>query len=203
LDDDGGRRGVPAVSDPDVALMLAFAQGQEDAFVQLYTRHRDRIVAFARRMLGDQAQAEEAAQDVFLKLYRARNVYQPKSRFSTFLYRIATNHCLNLNARIERKLVRRDRAVEDEAAPRVGDQHNALERDRLRETLATALAKLPDRQRAALLLVHYEGLSYREAAESIDVSEAAIKSLIHRARAALIPELAPLREPEAEVPHAM
>jgi RNA polymerase sigma-70 factor (ECF subfamily) len=191
------------VSDPDVALMLAFAQGREDAFVQLYTRHRDRIVAFARRMLGDQAQAEEAAQDVFLKLYRARAAYEPKSRFSTFLYRIATNHCLNLNARVERKLVRRDRAVDDEAAPRGADQHDALEQGRLREALAAALEKLPDRQRAALLLVHYEGLSYREAAESIDVSEAAIKSLIHRARTALIADLAPLGAHDAEVPHAL
>jgi RNA polymerase sigma-70 factor (ECF subfamily) len=192
------------VSDPDVALMLAFAQGREDAFVQLYSRHRDRIVAFARRMLGDQAQAEEAAQEVFLKLYRTRSSYEAKSRFSTFLYRIATNHCLNLQARIERKLVRRDRAVDDEAAPRSADQHHALEQTRLRDALAAALDKLPDRQRAALLLVHYEGLSYREAAESIDVSEAAIKSLIHRARTALMSELAPVLEHEdAEVPHAL
>ena len=131
------------MSDPDVALMLAFAQGQEDAFVQLYSRHRDRIVAFARRMLGDQAQAEEAAQDVFLKLYRARAAYEPKSRFSTFLYRIATNHCLNLHARIERKLLRRDRAVDDEAAPRSADQHHALENSRMREALAAALANCP------------------------------------------------------------
>jgi RNA polymerase sigma-70 factor (ECF subfamily) len=192
------------VSDPDVALMLAFAQGREDAFVQLYSRHRDRIVAFARRMLRDQAQAEEAAQEVFLKLYRARASYEPKSRFSTFLYRIATNHCLNVQARLERKLVRRDRAVDDEAAPRSADQHHSLEQSRLRDALAAALEKLPDRQRAALLLVHYEGLSYREAAESIDVSEAAIKSLIHRARTALMTELAPvLGHEDAEVPHAL
>jgi len=183
--------------------MLAFAQGQEDAFVQLYQRHRDRIVAFARRMLGDQAQAEEAAQDVFLKLYRARAGYEPRSRFSTFLYRIATNHCLNMQARVERKLVRRDHEVEDEPAPRSEGQHHALEQARLRDVLAAALDKLPDRQRAALLLVHYEGLSYREAAESIDVSEAAIKSLIHRARSAMMLELAPMYGHDAETPHAV
>jgi RNA polymerase sigma-70 factor (ECF subfamily) len=191
------------VSDPDVALMLAFVAGREDAFVELYQRHKDRIVNFTRRMLGDQAQAEEAAQDVFLKLYRARTSYQPKSRFSTFLYRIATNHCLNMQARLERKLVQRGREVENEAAPRSGDQQHELGRKRLREALANALATLPERQRAALLLVHYEGLSYQEAAESIDVTEAALKSLIHRARSAMMLQLAPFAGHGAEVEHAV
>jgi len=191
------------MSDPDVALMLAFANGQEDAFVQLYQRHRDRIVGFTRRMLGDQARAEEAAQDVFLKLYRARTSYEPRSRFSTFLYRIAANHCLNLQSRLDRKLVDRGRAFEPNAAPGGADQHAALAQKRLRQLLSAALGRLPDRQRAALLLVHYEGLSYREAADAIDVSEAAVKSLIHRARAAMIAELEPLLADGAEVEHAL
>jgi RNA polymerase sigma-70 factor (ECF subfamily) len=190
------------MGDPDVALMLAFAKGQEDAFVELYQRHRDRVVHFTRRMLGDQARAEEAAQDVFLKLYRARASYQPRSRFSTFLYRIATNHCLNLHARVERKLVDRSGQVEHHAA-RTGDQHGALAQKELRELLAVALAKLPERQRAALLLVHYEGLSYREAAETIDVSEPALKSLIHRARSAMMEELQPLLAGRTEALHAL
>ena len=190
------------MGDPDVALMLAFAKGQEDAFVELYQRHRDRVVRFTRRMLGDQARAEEAAQDVFLKLYRARAGYEPRSRFSTFLYRIATNHCLNLHARLERKLVDRGAHVDQHAA-RSLDQHGALANKELRELLAAALAKLPERQRAALLLVHYEGLSYREAAEAIDVTEPAVKSLIHRARSAMIAELEPLLAGRPEVEHAL
>src|SRR6476619_6255361 len=117
--------------DPDVALMLAFTKGREEAFLQLYQRHRDRIVTFTGRMLGDRAQAEEAAQDVFLKLYRARDSYEPRSRFSTFLYRIATNHCLNVQSRVERKLLDREREVERIAAASSGEQHAALERQRL------------------------------------------------------------------------
>jgi RNA polymerase sigma-70 factor (ECF subfamily) len=191
------------MSDPDVQLMLAFANGQEEAFVELYRRHRDRIVSFTRRMLGDQAQAEEAAQDVFLKLYRARASYEPRSRFSTFLYRIAANHCMNLRARVERKLIERGRAVDDAPGPQHGDQHEQLAQSQLRDALETALGKLPQRQRAALLLVHYEGLSYRETAESIEVSEAAVKSLIHRARTALISELGPWIEQLTEVEHAV
>jgi RNA polymerase sigma-70 factor (ECF subfamily) len=192
------------MDDPDVALMLAFARGQEDAFVELYNRHRDRIVSYARRILRNQAQAEEAAQDVFLKLYRARDSYSPRSRFSTFLYRIATNHCLNIRARVEHKLVARDvEAAERPAGP--GDaQDRALDRKAMREHLDAALRTLPDRQRAALVLVHYEGMSYREAADTIEVTEGAMKSLIHRARAAMIQELEPwLGDAAKEVGHAM
>jgi RNA polymerase sigma-70 factor, ECF subfamily len=191
------------VSDPDVALMLAFATGQEDAFVQLYRRHRDRIVSFTRRMLGNQAQAEEAAQEVFLKLYCARTSYQAKSRFSTFLYRIAINHCLNQQALLEHKLVKRDQPARDWAAPQAGQQDALLRQKQLRAALEAALLKLPERQRAALLLVHYEGLSYREAAESIDVTEGAVKALIHRARAAMVAELEPVLGEIMEVEHAL
>jgi RNA polymerase sigma-70 factor (ECF subfamily) len=182
--------------------MLAFSQGREDAYVQLYRSHRDRIVSFCRRMLGDQARAEEAAQDVFLKLYRTRGSYQPRSRFSTFLYRIATNHCLNLHATLDQRLVDRGgRAEQKHSTP--PDQHAELSRKQLRAELDRALGKLPERQRAALLLVHYEGLSYREACETIDVSEPAMKSLIHRARTTLMIELAALQADANEVEHAL
>ena len=189
------------MSDPDVALMLAFSRGQEHAFVELYQKYREPIVRFSRRMLGNQAEAEEAAQEVFLKLHRARASYAPRSRFSTFLYRIATNHCLNLRARLDRRLVDRDEHSERHAEPSA-DQHAGLANKQLRAALEQALAELPERQRAALLLVHYEGLSYRDAAEAIDVSEPAIKSLIHRARGALIERLGSAASP-TEVEHAM
>ena len=95
------------MNDPDVDLMLAFSRGREEAIVELYRRYRDRIVAFCRRIVGSDAQAEEAAQEVFLKLYRARDGYEARSRFTTFLYRIAANHCLNMQARVEHKFVQR------------------------------------------------------------------------------------------------
>jgi RNA polymerase sigma-70 factor (ECF subfamily) len=194
--------GTGLVSDPDVALMLAFCQGHEDAFVELYRRHRDRIVSYCRRMLGDEARAEEAAQDVFLKIYRARGSYEPRSRFSTFLYRVATNHCLNLHARLDQRLTDRSaRGERQHGTP--ADQHQELTRKQLRAELDRALGKLPERQRAALLLVHYEGLSYREACETIEVTEAAMKSLIHRARTTLMTELAALRGDAEEAPHAV
>jgi DNA-directed RNA polymerase specialized sigma24 family protein len=96
--------------DPDVELMLAFQAGDEQAFTTLYEKYRDRLVNYSRRFLIDRARGEEAAQDVFLKLYRARARYQPVSRFSTYLFRIATNHCLNVLQRHDQKLV--DRGTE-------------------------------------------------------------------------------------------
>jgi RNA polymerase sigma-70 factor (ECF subfamily) len=182
--------------------MLAFVDGREDAFVELYERYRDRLVNFTSRMLGDPSRAEEAAQEVFLKLYRARASYQAKSRFSTFLYRIATNHCLNQQARMDQRLLDGG-CDQDSIATDHLDQQQDLAQKRLRASLNRALSGLPERQRAAFLLVHYEGLSYREAAESIDVSESAVKSLIHRARAALISELGPQLEEIVEGEHAL
>lgn len=167
--------------DEDRSLMLRFRDGDEEAFVQLYRTHRDRIVAFTTRMLGSTAMGEEAAQDVFLKLYGARERYQPSARFLTYLYRIATRHCLNLKDRHSYRKTQSglDSEREKSAHPRPDDE---TRREELRRSLRHALAKLPDKQRAALVLVHYEGLSYREAAESLKVSESALKSLIHRAR---------------------
>ncbi|HEX4354818.1 MAG TPA: RNA polymerase sigma factor [Polyangiales bacterium] len=190
------------MSDDDVALMLAFAAGEEDAFVELYRRYRDRIVNFAARMLGDRARGEEAAQDVFLKLYRTRDTYKPQSRFSTFVYRIATNHCLNQRSRVEHRVITAGADVEDAVADSV-DQERELVNRELQTALSDALARLPDRQRAALLLVHYDGFSYREAADALAVSQAAVKSLIHRSRAAMSTELAQWFEPSAEVEYAV
>ncbi len=176
--------------DADAILMQRFCAGNEEAFVKLYERYRNRMVSFAKRLLGDQATAEEAAQDVFLKLYKTRDRYRVESRFSTFLYRIATNHCLNIKARHEHKLTDRY-AVADQSARSEADQTTAVEKGELRSALTAALTTLPENQRAALVLCHYEGMSYGEAAKVIDVSVSAIKSLIHRARDRMMQELAP------------
>jgi len=191
------------VDDPDVALMMNFCQGQEDAFVTLYNRYRDRMVNHARRLLNDQTQAEEAAQEVFLKLYQARHSYRPRCRFSTYLFRIATNHCLNLKARVEHRLVQRDSRIEEHALGNDLEQLEVISRAELKEALANALSSLPSKQRAALVLCHYEGLSYREAAEVIAVSESALKSLIFRAREGMIHCLRRWGRADSEVKHAV
>jgi RNA polymerase sigma-70 factor (ECF subfamily) len=183
--------------------MLAFCRGDEDAFVQLYRRYRDRIINHARRLLNDQARAEEAGQEVFLRLYQARESYQPLSRFSTFIFRVATNYCLNICARSENKFTADGQAVDHTVVDTRPGQEEAVAQEQLRLTLSHALTTLPDKQRAALVLCHYEGLSYQEAAEALEVSESALKSLIHRARQAMIALLEPSFAISAEADHAL
>jgi RNA polymerase sigma-70 factor, ECF subfamily len=188
--------------DPDVALMLAFQGGDEEAFVTLYRRHRDRIVNFARRLLGSQALGEEAAQETFLRLHRARTRYRPDSRFSTYLYRIAKNLCLNVRGRREHQLLAPDVAVQTlpgAAAP----QEARAEQARARTAIAQALGHLPDTQAAAFVLCRFEGLSLVEAAEVLDTSVPAIKSLVFRARRQLALELVELGEGYGKASHAM
>src|SRR5512138_3711559 len=88
--------------DPDAALMLAFQQGDEGAFRALFERYARAMFAFCHHFVRDAARAEELAQDVFVNLYRARDRYRPSARFRTFLYRVASNHCLNELRRPER-----------------------------------------------------------------------------------------------------
>jgi RNA polymerase sigma-70 factor (ECF subfamily) len=194
---------TPPNPDPEVELMLAFCRGNEDAFVQLYKRYRDRIINHARRLLNDQAQAEEASQEVFLRLYQTRGNYQPLSRFSTFVFRIATNYCLNICARSEHKLQADTPLDGRTVADCSPDQEKLVAQEQLRNTLSNALATLPDKQRAALVLCHYEGLSYLEAAEALEVSESALKSLVHRARQAMIATLGPVVADTPEVTYAL
>lgn len=189
-------------TDPDVLEMLAFSRGDEEAFVRLYRTWRDRVVNFARRMLGDAASGEEAAQEVFLRLYEARKRYEPRSRFSTFLYRIATNHCLKMRERHDQRFTDRDGEMDLRPSAATGAEDHAAQGE-LRQALLRALSALPDRQGAALLLCHYDGLSYEETAEVLGVSEGAVKSLVHRARSALMERLGPWMDQAKGLSHAV
>lgn len=188
------QRSVGSTDDPDVQLMLRFQQGSEEAFVQLYHRHRDRVCNLARRLLGSQADGEEAAQEIFLKLYALRTRYEPRSRFLTFLLRMTINHSLNVKARHERS--RRDSSADVHTVARL-DGHTpegAAVHTQLRESIAAALKKLPDKQAAAFVLCHFDGQSCAAAADILEVSEGAVKQLIFRARASLSQSLAALAE---------
>ncbi|HVO20527.1 MAG TPA: RNA polymerase sigma factor [Anaeromyxobacter sp.] len=183
--------------DPDAALMLAFQQGDEGAFRSLYERHARAMFAFCHRFVRDAARAEELAQDVFVSLHRSRDRYRPSARFKTFLYRVATNHCLN-------ELRRREHALRQEAE---GPGEEPVDMDVLASGAASPeehyharvleaavkelLARLPEKQRAALVLCRFEGLSYEEIAQVLETSVSAVKSLVHRATVAAAEALAP------------
>lgn len=181
--------------------MVACGNGDEEAFVSLYRRYRDRLFNFCRRLLQDRARAEEATQEVFLKIYKARGRYRADHRFSTYLYRVAKNHCLNERGRREHALA--DRSQEAAAQPTTTPTPDvAAQQSSLREAINVALAALPDAQATALVLCQYEGMSQEEAAAVLEVSESAVKSLVFRARQSLS---ALLREhlQEEEVRHAV
>jgi RNA polymerase sigma-70 factor, ECF subfamily len=179
------------VPDPDAALLVAFQKGDPSAFRTLFERHARSMVAFCHHFVKDAARAEELAQDVFLKLHQAAPRYRPTARFKTFLYRIASNHCLNELRRGEYG-ARRKPAPEDGGAP-VADElpdsgptpEEQAFGQALGDAVARMLAQLPEKQRLAFVLCRFEGLSYEEIAQVLETSQAAVKSLIHRATVAV------------------
>ena len=179
------------VVDPDVRLMLAFRDGDAAAFDGLFQRWASPLLRYLERMLRDAAAAEDLVQEVFLRVHRARERYTPDARFSTWLYRIATNLALN-ELRRPRRRDPHQSTDEDGAVWLVSDASptdEIVDARRLGEAALRELEALPERQRAALWLTAVEGLAYSEVAAALDVSEKAVKALVHRGRSALAEKL--------------
>jgi RNA polymerase sigma-70 factor (ECF subfamily) len=181
--------------DPDADLLIAFQRGDEAAFRLLYERNARAMIAFCHRFVRDAARAEELAQDVFVKLYRMAARYRPDARFKTFLYRVATNHCLNEVRRGEyaaRAASDRDQPVDVDTleSGRATPHDEAVGRS-LEQAVVALLGSLPEKQRAAFVLCRFEAMSYEEIAETLETSVSAVKSLIHRATVAAASALAP------------
>jgi RNA polymerase sigma-70 factor (ECF subfamily) len=183
----------------DVQLMLDVKAGDEASFELLLHRYRIPLVNFLYRMVRDVAVAEDLAQEVFLRVYRARKKYAPSAKFSTWLFRIATNLALNSlrDGRYRRMEVSLDVPPEEGEAPleiparepRADDC--MIERDRA-ALIRQAVLRLPEKQRAAVLLHKYHEMDYAEIARVLECSESALKSLLFRAYETLRVELAPL-----------
>lgn len=196
---EGGSSPESATNDPGVAWMLRYQRGDEHAFDQLVEGYSPRVFALVTRFLGPSETREDLVQEVFLRVIRARHDYRPEARFSTWLYRIVFNLCVNENERRrpsssldEVRHDSRDR-WEDEGAPAPSA---ALERADLIDSVRRAIAALPARQRMALVLAKYEELPYDEVARVLGTSEKAIKSMVHRARESLRTLLASFLEEE-------
>ncbi len=179
----------------DIELMLALGRGDVSAFDVLFERWNGRVLRFLERMVSDHATAEELTQETFLRVYRARESYAAEARFSTWLYRIATNAALNELRRPRRKRAHTSRDDEDAGIELLsqGPAPDAVVHARLEVSqLERELDQLPERQRVALWLSAVEGHSYAEVAETLDATEKSVKSLVHRARVTLSNRL-PLR----------
>ena len=174
----------------DAAVMLRVAEGDEAGFNYLATKYHRPMIHFLYRMVGNQAVAEELAQEVFLRVYRARSSYRAEARFTTWLYRIATNLAVNhaRDTRHERtaQTVYLDQPdPETGTTPDVADDEPTAEEKLMRDERMAAIRlhvmALPDRQRMAVLMHKYQGMDYRQIGEVLKLSESATKSLLFRA----------------------
>jgi RNA polymerase sigma-70 factor (ECF subfamily) len=188
-------------ADPDADLMVRVKKGDINAFKTLFDKHKEGIVNFCYRYCGHRAISEELAQEVFLRVFKAAGRYRPKARFATWLYRIATNLCLNelRKGEYRQQIESLDQdhiagrgepaEAEDRVRPTPETQYQDKERE---ELVQRGLSELPHRQRAALLLRIKGEFSYREIAEQLGCTENHVKVLIYRGRQRLKDKLASL-----------
>jgi RNA polymerase sigma-70 factor, ECF subfamily len=178
----------PRLSDED--LMARAVSDDRDAFDELVTRHRARVLGIVHRYFDGPEDAEDLAQEAFLRLYRARRSYRPSARFTTLLYRIVVNLCIE-ESRKRRRRPTQAWLADESAGGGEEPEQVALSREADRRVRA-ALERLPEKQRMAVLLARYEGQSYREIAEALDCTEKAVEAMLYRARQTLWSELSDL-----------
>jgi RNA polymerase sigma-70 factor (ECF subfamily) len=181
-------------------LIQSARAGDMTAFGELVLIHADRVHGALRRFGLDASEAEEVAQEVFLRCWRGLARFEERARFSTWLYRIAFNEAQRRLSRRAPPLVEPEPGRDDPAAsvpeaPHLGPEAQALHRE-FEQTLELALAQLPDEWRAAVVLRDIEGLSTEEAAQVVGARQAAFKSRLHRGRMQLRAVLEPYLNPD-------
>jgi RNA polymerase sigma-70 factor (ECF subfamily) len=190
-----------AAPDLDAQLMLRVRDGDDNSFRVLLEKHRNSLVHFLYRMVQDQPVSEELAQEVFLRIYKTRASYEPTAKFTTWMFRIANHLALNWlrdekHSRAEKRLDDDKRQGQDGDRPvrEVPDRKPTVEQCMLRDArmqeIRDAIALLPEKQRAAVLMHKYEEMEYVQIAGVLECSESAVKSLLFRAYEALRARLA-------------
>jgi RNA polymerase sigma-70 factor (ECF subfamily) len=191
-----------SLGDPDVRLMLQVRDGSATAFEELMLRYQGRLVAVLEHLVGSRDQAEDLAQEVFMRVYRARKKYVAGAKFSTWLFTIANNVALNAlrtrSRRPEVTLRSRDsgplgaRPLDTMLQAGSGQMPTRqVDKAELQEVVRMALSTLNERQRMAVLLSKFEGMSYADIAQTMEITPQAVKSLLSRARNGLRDVLEP------------
>lgn len=192
--------------DPDARLMLRVREGHADSFEELVRRYQTRLIAVFQNMFGNREQAEDVVQEVFLRVFRARDSYRPDAKFSTWLYTIAHNVAKNVKRTKARRreivLTRPDGSGAmatnplEQLAQAASGQMPTRRLDQIEraEMVRLAMETLNERQRMAVLLCKFEGMSYADIAAAMDLSTSAVKSLLTRARTNLRVALEPYIE---------
>jgi RNA polymerase sigma-70 factor, ECF subfamily len=185
-----------AALDYDAELMLRVKDGDGASFAILLEKHRSPVIHFLYRMVQNQAVAEELAQEVFLRVYRSRSTYEPTAKFTTWLFRIATHLALNSlrDGKNERTQERLDEHTEDMPVRQLPDSKPSVEQAMVYQAkfaeVRQAIAALPEKQRAAVLMHKYEEMEYSQIARVLNCTESAVKSLLFRAYESLRARLA-------------
>ena len=190
------------IDDPYAELMVAFQQGDGAAFEQLLDKYHRPIVNFIYKIVNNSAEAEELAQEVFLRIHRSRHKYRPQARFAAWIYRIATNLGYKEASRKRRmffgdpkKRASEGTVPDAEAVPDPApDAEGRLITSELGRIIRRAIGSLPRKEKVALILRRYEDLSYREIAEIMNCTEAAVKTYIHRGKLHVRDQILPYLE---------
>lgn len=197
----GQTSAMMALRDPDIRLMLRVRADDQTAFAEIVERYQHRLVGILGHLLGNPAEAEDLAQEVFLRVYRTRQKYTPKAKFSTWLFTIANNLALNaIRDKKRRAVVPLDVGDSNFQGAKLGEgrspdksapptQH--LAQEELAAVIRRALDNLNERQRVAVVLNKFEDMNYAEIADVMGLTTKGVKSLLSRARAKLRDALQP------------
>ena len=174
----------------DEQLMAAIAQGGMAEFGELVTRHQEKAFALALRTLGQRDLAEDISQEAFLRVYRSAKRYQPKAKFTTWLYRIVVNLCLDERRKSKRNPIGLSKYSENLESKSDDDPATILETEEKKNIVWKAIKKLKKRERVVVVLHRFHGLSHTEVASTMGCSQSAVESLLVRSYQKLRKELA-------------
>jgi len=187
-------KNIYACEDPDTEIVKKVAEGDENAFEELVKKYEHSVFNTIYRYIGNTDEAHDIAQEVFIKVWRHVKSFKGKSKFSTWLYRIVVNQCLNYRSKHKEKLISLEETTEKGKIPESLKVEINFEHRRKAEIVRKAIDDLPGRQRIALILSKLESKTYAEIAQIMGVSLSSVESLIFRAKENLKRKLLPLIE---------
>lgn len=197
----GQTTALMALRDPDIRLMVRVRADDQAAFAELVEKYQNRLVGVMNHLVGHPQEAEDLAQEVFLRVYRTRHKYSPKAKFSTWLFTIANNLAMNAIRNRKRRQaiplsVSESGGIGPQATDTAPPPTHALHQQELAAVIRRALDDLPDRHRVAVVLNKFEDMGYAEIGEVMGLGVKAVKSLLSRARGKLRDALQPYIDPD-------
>jgi RNA polymerase sigma-70 factor (ECF subfamily) len=186
----------------DIELMMRTKSGDDSAFTDLMRRHYKGLVNYIYRFTNNRETSEDLAQEVFLRVYRSVKTYTPQAKFSTWLYKIATNLCFtNVKAKGREQNLSLDEMQEnigDFKDPKSENADHVVYRKEIKEAIFKALECLPEKERVSIILCKYEELPYEEVADVLGCTVGAVKTYVYRGRMKLIDKLKPYLKGEED-----